>query len=166
MVTKIINGIYFTLIIVYFILFFFLPFQLFKLEYWREILPALDLIILYCIGTKTSIKSWHLFIIGLIIDPLYNLPTGSTSLALILGNLLISFLEQWFLVKEYYTDLMIFCMYSLFIIIFKFLIITVTNLYNIKGSNVLFYYLTTILAYPTCKTLLEKPLEKLNYYVQ
>lgn len=153
------------LISIYFISFFILPFGIFnKISYRSEIFPALELIVTYCLCTNVSIKYWQLFTIGLIMDQFHNMPIGSNSLALILGDVLIILLTRWFLIREYFTNLAIFCVYSVFIITLRLLIITINSPYPIEGSAVVFYYLTTILIYPSCKIMLETSIMKLKNY--
>ncbi len=150
--------------IIYLSLLLTTPLLLPKISYFSEIFPAIELIVIYCLCTITNIKYWQLFIIGFIIDQLQNMPIGSNSLAFMLGNFIILIFSRWLLIREYFINLAIFCLYSLFIIFLRFLIITITNSYSFGSVSILFYFLTTILIYPSMKILVEAPLIKIKRY--
>ena len=75
---------------------FILPFQWYKIGPFGEIFPAFDIIIIYYISTYHSLKYWQLFIIGMAIDQLHILPPGTSSLALIIGNMGLNYFSKWF----------------------------------------------------------------------
>lgn len=145
-------------------LIFIMPFNWHYIGSNSEIFPAFDLAIIYYISTYKSIKNWHLFLLGLLIDQLYQIPLGTSSLSLIIANLLLNQFRSKFFLKDYYTNISIFCVYSMFVISFKFLIVTIKSTYYIQGISIYFYYLTTIFSYPIIKMLIEKPMRLIRIY--
>lgn len=145
-------------------LIFIMPFNWYYIGSNSEIFPAFDLIIIYYISTYKSIKNWHLFLLGLLIDQLYQIPLGASSLSLITANLLLNQGKSKFFLKDYYTNISIFCLYSLLVISFRFLIVTIKSSYYIQGISIYFYYLTTIFSYPIIKMLIEKPMHLIKIY--
>ncbi|NBY35213.1 MAG: hypothetical protein EBQ62_02795, partial [Alphaproteobacteria bacterium] len=75
----------------YILLICLIPLKLYKLglvNMFGEIFPAVDLIVIYYFSTYTTIRSWILFIIGIIIDQIYQVPVGLNSFAFITINLI------------------------------------------------------------------------------
>lgn len=141
---------------------FLMPFNWCYIGSNSEIFPAFDLIIIYYISTYRRIKNWHLFFIGLIVDQLYQMPLGSSSLSLIIANLLLNQSRSRFFLKDYYTNISIFCMYTMFMVTFRFLIVTIGSAHSIQGTSIYFYYLTTIFSYPLMKVLIRKPMDMIK----
>jgi hypothetical protein len=154
----------------YFIIFFFLatillmPFNWHYIGSYSEIFPAFDLIMIYYVSTYIQIKNWHLFLVGLLLDQLYKLPFGTNSLTLILGNLLLIQSASWLILKNYYTNIGVFYLYSLFVISGRFIIVTINSDYYIQGIGIYFYYCTTVFSYPIVKTSLNKSFDILKQY--
>ena len=97
------------------------------------------------------------FFVGLILDQLYHMPTGSNSLIIITVNLALSYSNRWFVLKDEITNIVVFSIYSFFIISFKEIIFLTKNDYNFQGKSIYFYYITTFLSYPILKFLIHKP---------
>jgi hypothetical protein len=153
-------------VISYIGLIFIMPFKWHYIARYSEIFPAFDLIIIYYFSTYKLIRNWQLFIVGLLIDQLYQIPLGATSLALIIANIGLEQSKTWFFLKDYYTNLSMFCAYSLFIITIRYLIVTIESTHHIEGNTVYFYYLTTIFSYPLMQTIIEKPLNMIKNYAR
>lgn len=145
-------------------LIFMMPFNWHYIGSNPEIFPAFDLIIIYYLNTYKTVKNWHLFLLGLLIDQLYQMPLGTSSLSLIIANLLLDQSRSRFLLKDYYTNIGMFCAYSMFIIASRFLIVTIDSTHHIQGNSVYFYYFTTIFSYPIMKILIGKPIEMIKNY--
>ena len=151
------------------LLFLLLPIEIFKLGYFCEIFPAIELIIIYYFSIYKEIKYWQLFLLGLLLDQFYNLPIGTNSLGLMMGDIFLKKMGKWFLLKDYMTNLLIFPGYCLVIFILKFLIITIKGTYNIQGISIYFLYFTTILSYPIVSLLIRKSwgyFAKIEQYVK
>ena len=128
-----------------------IPLKLYKLglvNMFGEIFPAVDLIVIYYFSTYTTIRSWILFIIGIIIDQIYQVPVGLNSFAFITINLILNYASRWFILKDEITNILIFCAYSLLLIGFRYIIFLAKNNYGFEGFSIYFYYLTTIFSYP------------------
>ena len=166
MYKKFLNFLIFILISFYLGLIFIMPFKWHYIGMYSEIFPAFDLVIIYYISTYLTIKNWHLFIIGFLLDQLYQIPLGASSLSLIIANLILNQIRSNFFLKDYFTNLFVFCLYSAFILISRFLIVTIDSVNYIEGIDIYFYYLTTIFAYPILSTLIKKPLDKIVNYVK
>jgi hypothetical protein len=145
---------------------FILPFQWYKIGPFGEIFPAFDIIIIYYISTYHSLKYWQLFIIGMAIDQLHVLPPGTSSLAFILGNMGLNYFSKWFLVRKYFTNLAVFCGYSAFIILIRYLIVSIKSTYLIEGYATIFYFLTTIFFYPILSALIERSINILGQHAR
>lgn len=135
-------------------LLFMLPTQLYKFglaSVFGEIFPAIDIMLIYYFSTHKNVKYWMLFLLGFIIDQIYQLPLGTSSLSYILANLTLTYVGKWFILKDYVTNILIFCAYSTFVISFRYLIFIANYKHIFDGTSIYFYYLTTILSYPILK---------------
>ena len=146
-------------IALYLVIVFIMPFQWYRIAAYSEIFPAFDLIVIFYFSTYNRVKYWHLFIIGLLVDQLYMLSIGTSPLAFLIANFGLNTVNKWFLLKNHFTNLVVFCGYSLFIIIVRYFIVTVKSTHHIEGIAVYFYFLTTIFSYPIICLLIEKPIK-------
>jgi len=140
-----------------------LPFQWHKISFYSEIFPGLDLIIIYYLSTHYRVQYWHLFLSGLLIDQLYQLPLGTSSLALMAANLGLYMSSNWLLLRDYFINLVVFCGYSLFVISVRYLLVTISSTHHIEGLSIFFYFFTTIFAYPIILPIITKPINLLNH---
>ena len=131
-----------------------------------EIFPAFDMMIIYYFSSYKTIRYWILFLIGIILDQIYGLPLGTSSLAYILANLILNYASRWFILQKYLTNILVFCAYSLFIICFRYLVFTISYQYSFEGLSIYFYYLTTILSYPILNFLIYQPSRILVNYAR
>ncbi len=145
---------------IYVFLICLIPLKLYKLNLmyvFDEIFPAIDIVIIYYFSSYAKVRYWMIFFIGLILDQLYQMPTGSNSLIIITVNLVLSYSNRWFVLKDEITNIVVFSIYSFFIISFKEIIFLKKNDYNFQGLSIYFYYITTFLSYPILKFLIHKP---------
>lgn len=159
MYKKIIKTLLNTIFGIYVFLLFIIPTQVYQLEistFWGEIFPAIDIMIIYYFSSYKNTNYYLLFLIGMIIDQIYQTPIGTNSLVFIIANLGLLYINKWFALKEELTNIMIFCGYSLVVIIFRYLICAVHYKYNLIGLSICFYYLTTVTAYPLFRSLIHK----------
>ncbi|NRB11010.1 MAG: hypothetical protein HRU35_05325 [Rickettsiaceae bacterium] len=153
----------------YILLLLLLPIEIFKLGFSSEIFPAIELIIIYYFSLYKEVKYWQIFILGLLLDQFYNLPIGTSSLGLIMGDIFLKQMGKWFLLKDHLTSILIFPGYCLVIFALKFLTITIKGTYSIQGISIYFLYFTTILTYPLASLLIDKSLyyfTKIEQYVK
>lgn len=156
------NFFFKSLIVFYLAILFLLPLEWHKISSYGEIFPALDIIIIYYIMTYYHPKNWHLFIYGIVVDKLYNFPLGSSALILILSYQALRLLTNWFMLRDYFTNLVIFYAYAFLMILSRYIIITIKSPHSLEGMVILFYFLTTISAYPIMRILIEKPIKTLH----
>jgi hypothetical protein len=154
---------------IYIFLLYLMASQLFKLglaEVFNEIFPAIDIIIIYYFSSYNNIKYWLLLPIGMVLDQSIGLPLGTNSLAFIFANLALNYANKWFILKDYLTNILAFCVYSLFIMSFRYLIFIANYKYSLDSWSLYFYYLTTILSYPLLALLIYKPSIILDKYAR
>lgn len=143
------------------------PLKLYKLgliDIFGQIFPALDVVIIYYFSTYTNVRYWMLFIIGIILDHVYQLPVSLNSFIFITSNILLNYISRWFILKDEITNVFIFYAYSGVIIGFRYIIFLTKNNYGLEGFSIYFYYLTTIFSYPILRFLIHKPLTALTRY--
>jgi cell shape-determining protein MreD len=143
------------------------PLKLYKLgliDIFGQIFPALDVVIIYYFSTYTNVRYWMLFIIGIILDHVYQIPVGLNSFIFITSNILLNYISRWFILKDEITNVLIFYAYSGVIIGFRYIIFLTKNNYGLEGFSIYFYYLTTIFSYPILRFLIHKPLTALTRY--
>ena len=117
----------------YIFLIFLVPLKLYKLgliDIFGQIFPALDVVIIYYFSTYTNVRYWMLFIIGIILDHVYQLPVGLNSFTFITSNILLNYINRWFILKDEITNILIFCAYSLLLIGFRYIIFLAKNNYG------------------------------------
>ena len=144
----------------YVFLLYIIPIKLYKLNLniFEEIFPAVEIAIIYFFSSYYKVQYWLLFIIGIILDQSNQLPMGVNASAFIIANIILVYINKCLILKDYITNLVIFCIYSFFIISFRCLILLKKSEYSFDGLSVYFYYLTTILSYPAIRFLICKPL--------
>ncbi len=144
-------------------LLFMLPFQWYKIGLYNEIFPALDLIIIYYFATYKKTYYWQSFLIGVILDKLHVFPVGTSSIALIFGQILLNILGRWFLFQKYFTNILVFIFYSTLVICTQYIIIVIFSKYSLENTlSLLFYMLTTICSYPLFSVLINNSLNLLE----
>ena len=154
------------LAVIYISVLLILPFQLHKIGLYSEIFPAFDIITIYYLSTYKKMHYWYLFIAGMIIDQLYNLPIGISPLIFIFANIGLQVISKWFILRDYLTNLAVFCVYSIFVILARYLLVTIDSTHHIESLVMLFYFLTTIFSYPIICTLIEKPVKIFGNYAR
>lgn len=132
-----------------------LPLFTFKLELDSEIFPAMEIIIVYYLYSNYQIKYWLWLLGGILIDQLYNMPTGTGSLSFILTNLILRTQISKYL-SNYLLDFLTFSGYCLIVMVLRYFITMslyehLPNLYAL-----VFQYLSTVFLYPILKTLFDR----------
>ena len=91
-----------------------IPLKLYRLnlfDVFDQIFPAIDIAILYYFSSYSKIRYWLLFLIGMILDQIYQMPTGSNSLVIITANLVLNYANRWFILKDDLTNIIVFSIY-------------------------------------------------------
>jgi len=148
--------------IFYLFILLLLPFQWYQIGVYKEIFPALDLIIVYYLSTHKKMTYFYLFVIGLMIDQLYCFPIGLSSITLIISHFILLIISKWLTLKDYVTNVTMFCLYSVFVTGFRYLLITIGSTQYMENNSIYFYLLTTIFAYPVICFLIEKPIKMIS----
>lgn len=153
---KLANILFKTMLIVAFIMIVLFPLFCYKLGLIIEILPALEVLLVFYLYCYASIRFDEVFILGILFDQLYSMPIGTNSIALILGLVFVKLLSKWFIIKEYLANFIILCGFSFTVILTRWLIIYSKNMLVAPLSIFSLYYLTTIFSYPILKILFDK----------
>ncbi|XVN41480.1 MAG: hypothetical protein RCO49_02835 [Rickettsia endosymbiont of Argas persicus] len=139
------------------------PWMSYKIGVQSRIFPALEIIFIYYFVTLYSLNMLSIFLIGLFIDQVSGMPLSTNSLVFLSAYLILRLSSKFFAIKNYLTNFIVFCVYCLFIINFKYLLITINNLEIDGYLTILFQYLTTIFSYNLVRLILDSPL---NYFTR
>ena len=120
-----------------------------------EILPAVDLAVIFYFSTYRRIKYWHIFIFGIVIDQLYTLPFGITSALLLPAEFCLRIIPKWVALRDYFTNLLIFVCYCMVVILGKYMLVTILSHNHLDYISTVFYFLTTILVYPIMHLIMD-----------
>ena len=148
---------YFTHLLWYLLLGFILVFPLvnFKIHLTSPIFPAVEIGIIYYLICNFNFAEWKILIAGLLIDQMYGLPTGSSSLVLLINNILLKYKGWWVLVKHDLIHFIAFCGYAAITLICRYLIFVSLKQYP-SLFELCFQCLTTIFSYPILKSILDR----------
>ncbi|MGX6959933.1 MAG: hypothetical protein ACIPMY_01485 [Rickettsia endosymbiont of Pentastiridius leporinus] len=140
----------------FFILLF--PEFAYKIGIKSRIFPAMEIIFIYYFMTLYSLNMLGIFFIGLLLDQVTAMPFGTNSLVFLLAYIIFRLCSRFFASKNYLANFIIFCVYCLFILNFKYLLITFKN-FEVDGYLTIFLqYLTTIFSYNLVCLLLDYPI--------
>ena len=141
-----------------------MPSYFYYLGFRVDIVPAVDVCILYYLSTYTKIRHISLFLIGILLDSSHNIPIGTSSLALITASYLLAFSHGLILIKKYYANALIFTAYCTYILLLRYVFVSFWNDQQVDTLCLVFHILTTIFVYPIVKLLIEitLPLRKDN----
>lgn len=135
------------------------PLENFRINLDSVIFPAFEVILLYYFTTFYSPSFLLIFIVGIFFDQLYSMPLGTNSLVFVVAHLILKFCGEFFPTKEYLTNFILFCVYYLFILHFRAILILSKGLVIQGYLAMLFQYLTTICSYSLLRIPLDKSLE-------
>lgn len=130
------------------ILIILLPNNLYLAGLTNNIIPALDLIIIYYLSTYTQTSNVIYFILGLISDKFLNLPLGISSFAFLSANIILLLVDKLMIIKDYITNIAYFVVYCIYIMSVRYLLINIFSDNKVYLFDLVFYTLTTILTYP------------------
>lgn len=130
----------------------------YKIGVKNRIFPAIEIIFIYYFMTLYSLNMVVIFFIGLLLDQVNSMPIGTNSLAFLSAYIILKLSSKFFAIKNYLMNFIVFCVYCLFILNFKYLFVTMKKL-EIDGYLTLFFqYLTTIFSYNLVRLILDSPL--------
>lgn len=140
---------------VIFLLIMIFPLVSFKISASSAIFPALDVIIIFYLVCNCGVRTLKILLISPFIDQLYAFPLGCSTLAYVIGQLVIRLAGKWFLVKEYISNFLLFCAYCFVIFSTRYFIFKTQGL-QLSLFELSFQYLVTIFSYPLSQIVLEK----------
>lgn len=140
----------------------FLPIALIKIGITAEILPTLEISIIYFFALYHPISIWQIFLYGIFIDELYGLPIGLDSALLITIYAGLQKLHIILNSKPPFSSIIGFIVTSFIFILLKYLLLTYQFEYVVHLSKIIIQCFTTIIFYPTVYYLLSKILKAIE----
>lgn len=145
-------------------IFFIIPFKITQLINYSEIFPAIELMIIFQFVLSKSAKNWQLFLIGLLLDQLYQIPLGTSSISLIITNIIFSQFREKSSQNNYILDILNFSLFFSLVMIIRLLILSLKSADQLELISISFYYLTSIFSYPLLMSLLQNLANNLINY--
>lgn len=118
-------------------------------------MPALDLCVVYHLIIYNDLRSLSVFVIGVLMDTLYGIPIGSTPIALISARAVLKRMRGMVVLTEYYMNIIIFIPYCIYILSLRYIFSVLWDDRIIDTIDFVFHILTTIVAYPIIKLILD-----------
>jgi len=146
-------------LVCFFIILF--PWVSYKIGIQSRIFPAIEIIFIYYFMTLYSLNMLGIFFIGLLLDQVNSMPFGTSSLVFLSAYIILKLSSRFFAVKNYLINFIVFCVYCLFVLNFKYLLITVKKLEIDGYLTIFFQYLTTVFSYNLVRLILDS---SLNYF--
>ena len=154
-ILQVVLKLLFALLCFFIILF---PWMSYKIGFQSKIFPALEIIFIYYFMTLYSLNIIGIFLIGLLLDQVNSMPFGTSSLVFLSAHIIFKLSSKYFAVKNYLVNFIVFCIYCLFVLNFKYLLITMKKLEIDGYITIFFQYLTTIFSYNLVRLILDSPL--------
>lgn len=130
----------------------------YKIGIKSRIFPAIEIIFIYYFMTLYSLNMLGIFLIGLLLDQINSMPIGTNSLVFLSAYIILKLSSKFFAVKNYLINFIVFCVYCLFILNFKYFLVTMKKLKIDGYLTILFQYLTTIFSYNLIRLIFDSPL--------
>ncbi|AAU04022.1 hypothetical protein [Rickettsia typhi] len=142
------------------------PLMSYKINIQSRIFPAMEIIFIYYFMSLYSLNILSIFFLGLLIDQISGVPIGTDSLVFISANIIYKLSSKYFLAKNYLINFVVFCVYCLFILNFKYLLVTIKHL-DAEGYLIIFFqFLTTIFSYNIIRLILDSPMNYFKKYAK
>ncbi|AGJ01783.1 hypothetical protein [Rickettsia prowazekii] len=142
------------------------PLLSYKINIQSRIFPAMEIIFIYYFMSLYSLNIFSIFFLGLLIDQISGMPIGTDSLVFVSANIIYKLSSKYFLAKNYLINFVVFCFYCLFILNFKYLLVTIKNL-EVEGYLIIFLQsLTTIFSYNIIRLILDSPMDYFKKYAK
>ncbi|WP_218460326.1 hypothetical protein [Rickettsia sp. TH2014] len=160
---RIILKLLFALLCFFIILF---PLVSYKIGIQSSIFPAIEIIFIYYFMSLYSLNVFGIFFLGLLIDQISGMPIGTNSLVFLSAYIIYKLSSKFFIAKNYLINFVVFCVYFLFILNFKYLLITIKKL-EVDGYLIIFFqFLTTIFSYNIVRLIIDSPMNYFKKYVK
>lgn len=132
-----------------------MPYYTYYLGYKAEIMPAIDICILYYFIIYRKVGLIQIFILGVLLDTLYHIPIGTSSLAFISANHFLSYTKGIILVRKYHANIIVFIAYTFYILAIRYFVNSFWFNKQLDFIDLIFHVFTTIAIYPIVKFLLN-----------
>lgn len=160
---QIILKLLFALLCFFIILF---PLVSYKINIQSRIFPSMEIIFIYYFMSLYSLNIFSIFFLGLFIDQVSGMPIGTNSLVFLLAYIIYKLSSKFFIAKNYLINFVVFCVYCLFILNFKYLLITIKKL-EVDGYLIIFFqFLTTIFSYNIVRLIIDSPMNYFKKYAK
>ncbi len=160
---QIILKLLFALLCVFIILF---PLVSYKINIQSRIFPAMEIIFIYYFMSLYSLNIFSIFFLGLFIDQVSGMPIGTNSLVFLSAYIIYKLSSKFFIAKNYLINFVVFCVYCLFILNFKYLLITIKKLEADGYLIIFFQFLTTIFSYNIVRLIIDSPMNYFKKYAK
>ncbi|MGL4226609.1 MAG: hypothetical protein ACRCRR_03225, partial [Rickettsia sp.] len=94
------------------------------------------------------------------------MPIGTNSLVFLSAYIIYKLSSKFFIAKNYLINFVVFCVYCLFILNFKYLLVTIKKLEAGGYLIIFFQFLTTIFSYNVVRLILDAPLNYFKKYAK
>ncbi len=139
-----------------FLMLTFLPIALVKTGITAEILPALEIAIIYFSALYFPIPIWQIFLYGIFVDELYGIPIGIDSALLIVIYAILQKLHILLISKPPLSNIVGFVITSVSFILFKYLVLTYHFEHIVYFPKIVMQCFATIIFYPAVHYILSK----------
>jgi hypothetical protein len=163
------NSLQITLKLLFALLCFFIilfPLVSYKIGIQSRIFPAIEIIFIYYFMSLYSLNIFGIFFLGLLIDQISGMPIGTNSLVFLSAYIIYKLSSKFFIAKNYLINFVVFCVYCLFILNFKYLLVTIKKLEADGYLIIFFQFLTTIFSYNVVRLILDSPLNYFKKYAK
>ncbi len=160
---QVILKLLFALLCFFIILF---PLVSYKINSQSRIFPAMEIMFIYYFMSLYSLNIFSIFFLGLLIDQVSGMPIGTNSLVFLSAYIIYKLSSKFFLAKNYLINFVVFCVYCLFILNFKYLLITSKKLEADGYLIIFFQFLTTIFSYNIIRLMLDTPMNYFKKYAK
>ncbi|MCZ6902314.1 MAG: hypothetical protein O7C59_04450 [Rickettsia endosymbiont of Ixodes persulcatus] len=135
------------------------PLVSYKINIQSRIFPAIEIIFIYYFMSLYSLNIFEIFFLGLLIDQISGMPIGTNSLVFLLAYMIYKVSSKYFVTKNNLTNFIIFCVYCLFILNFKYLLVTIKKLEADGYLTIFLQFLTTIFSYNLVRLIPDSPMD-------
>ncbi|WP_341787901.1 hypothetical protein [Rickettsia endosymbiont of Cantharis rufa] len=163
------NSLQITLKLLLALLCFFIilfPLLSYKIGIQSRIFPAIEIIFIYYFMSLYSLNIFGIFFLGLLIDQTSGMPISANSLVFLSAYIIYKLSSKFFIAKNYLINFVVFCAYCLFILNFKYLLVTIKKLEADGYLIIFFQFLTTIFSYNVVRLILDSPLSYFKKYAK
>lgn len=132
----------------------FWPCLLFKANLYSDVMPALEIIMIYCLIVNLHFNPLFLCPIYLLLDVSTGMPIGSNLIIILSANIVLYIMNRAIIDKNHIT----FSIYFGLIILGRYCFLLIINDVNIASKELYFYYANTVFSYPIMEVIIIYPI--------